>query len=477
MFIHTIDDNSLLRVFWFFRAVMVDEDEPRDNRFLEGWNRNQELERWWYKLAHVCRRWRCLILASASHLNLCLVISRSTPVADMLTNSPPFPLIINYPMTQGFMYEGDEDIIILALEHRHRIRRIHVHMFPERLHKFVRAIDGEFPALEYLHLEPSYPFNLELLILPNTFRAPLLRHLSLKHFTFATRSPLITTSTGLVTLSLERFYQTTFLHPNDLLQQISLLPQLETLEIGFNSPFPSRRDMERQWRHRPITTRVTLPNLRRLRLRATNTYIESILPRMTTPLLEKFRAHFPFQLSYFIPRTLEFINAAQNLRFSSAKFCFHHYLIEAHVCPHHDDDDPILSFVTDIGYGYGHLDWQVSFVTQIFLPLKAVLTSVEHLSLEFFKHFESWEPNNDADPTQWRELLRLFSNVKTLRVNELSVAGISGSLQVDDGGSPLELLPELKELQYSPLFGSGDEFNRFIDARQKTGRPVTLVPY
>jgi hypothetical protein len=51
-------------------------------------------ERWWYKLVKVCRRWRYLILESASHLGLCLVCSPGTPVAEMLAHSPPLPLII-----------------------------------------------------------------------------------------------------------------------------------------------------------------------------------------------------------------------------------------------------------------------------------------------------------------------------------------------------------------------------------------------
>ncbi|KAI0276410.1 hypothetical protein BGY98DRAFT_986246, partial [Russula aff. rugulosa BPL654] len=47
-------------------------------------------ERWWYRLAHVCQRWRNLILGSATYLGLCLVCTYGTPVADMLAHSPPF---------------------------------------------------------------------------------------------------------------------------------------------------------------------------------------------------------------------------------------------------------------------------------------------------------------------------------------------------------------------------------------------------
>ena len=71
-------------------------------------------ERWWYRLAHVCQRWRNLILGSASSLGLCLVCTYGTPVADMLVHSPPLPLVIDYRI-RGITAE-DEEAILLALE-------------------------------------------------------------------------------------------------------------------------------------------------------------------------------------------------------------------------------------------------------------------------------------------------------------------------------------------------------------------------
>ena len=145
------------------------------------------------------------------------------------------------------------------------------------------------------------------------------------------------------------------------------------------------------------------------------------------------------------------------------------------MCPHYDDDDPIFSFVTDIGHG--HLDWQISFGTQIFLALRAVLSEVEHLSLKFSRDFKVSETDDDIDPTQWHELLRLFNDVKILRVDEFSLWPILRSLEVGDGGLPLGLLPELKELQCPSQLRYGRLSRKLIDARQKAGRPVTLVDY
>ena len=64
--------------------------------------------------------------------------------------------------------------------------------------------------------------------------------------------------------------------------------------------------------------------------------------------------------------------------------------------------------------------------------------------------------------------------MRTLRVEEGLVEKLSRCLRLDDGEPPLELLPELQELIYSR--DTSDAFTSFVDARQKAGRPVTLVP-
>ena len=86
MCIDILDDDSLLNVFYHCRppVALVEADGDRINPFDGRW----ECEYWWYKLAWVCRRWRCLILASPSYLGVSLVCRPGTPVADMLAHSP-----------------------------------------------------------------------------------------------------------------------------------------------------------------------------------------------------------------------------------------------------------------------------------------------------------------------------------------------------------------------------------------------------
>jgi hypothetical protein len=96
---------------------------------------------------------------------------------------------------------------------------------------------------------------------------------------------------------------------------------------------------------------------------------------------------------------------------------------------------------------------------------------VEYLTLGHRAHSWSTEEHNEVDRTEWRKLLRSFSNVKTLVVARGLVKELTCCLRLDDGELPLELLPELQKLTY---YGSKGVFTSFIDTRQNAGRSVTL---
>ena len=100
---------------------------------------------------------------------------------------------------------------------------------------------------------------------------------------------------------------------------------------------------------------------------------------------------------------------------------------------------------------------------------------MEHLTLTH-KDNPSFEERDDSeDRTEWRKLLRSFSNVKTLCVRRGLVGALSRCLRLDDEEHPLELLPELQELIYPGSSEADDAFTPFIIARRNVGRPVTLI--
>jgi hypothetical protein len=466
--IHILDDDSLLDVFHLYWPYLLGEDEDEGDRLFGG-NKGWDRGLWWYKLSHVCQRWRRVILGSASYLGVSLVCTEGTPVADMLAHSPHLPLVIDHSKMDGDISAEDEEGSILALKQYSRVSRVRHQMPVTSLQKRIVAMGDEYPILEYLII--SHPVNDDSPIsqLPETLQAPNLRHLLLGGFALPMGSRLLTTAVGLVTLCISMVHPSTYFHPNTLLRWLSFMPQLETLIVEFAFPVPNR-DVERQLTHTPITTPTTLPNLHYFKFQGVGTYLKALVHRITTPRLEKLQIEFFNQLTFSVTRLLQFVNATENLTFKSAKFWFFNGKFHVEVYPHEEAEMYALS----IGVFSRHLDWQVSSAAQIFNSLSPLFSAVEHLTLEHKVHSRSSEEHNEADRAEWRQLLNSFRNVKTLRIAEGLVEELSRCLEFDDGELPLELLPELQELTYFGS-GNGDTFISFIKASQDAGRPLTLV--
>ena len=463
--IDTLDDDSLLNIFHLYRPFFLGEDDSDGDR-LEGGKEQWVQGRWWYRLAQVCQRWRNLIFGSASHLCLSLICTNGTPVENMLAHSPALPLTVDYAGGDNITAE-DEERILLALKQRHRVRHLRLFFPVQNLRKLVMAIDEEFSILEYLIV---YPLTRDstALILPETFQAPHLRHLMLRGFACPIRPRLHPTAPGLVTLCLLMDHPSAYFQPNILLQWISFMPQLENLEIVFTFPVPNR-DVERQLTHTPITTHITLPNLRLFFFRGVIAYLEAVVCRITTPCLERLIIQLFKQLTFCVPRLVQFMNTTENLMFDKVEITFKDEYIS--VLMHFHGADTHSSMVS---VDCWQLDWQVSSAVQISNGLSQAFSAVEHLTLRHEVHSQSPEEHNDVDRIEWRKLLRSFSNVKTLDVGDGLVEQASRCLRLENGELPLELLPELQELTYDGSEDASVAFTPFIDARQNAGRPVAL---
>ena len=462
--IHILDNDSLLNMFYIYRLTILDGDVTVVLRKGRQWAG----EKWWYKLAHVCQRWRNLILGSVSYLGLCLVCTFGTPIADMLDHSPPLPLIIDYDEEDAYITAEDEEGIILSLEQRDRVRRIRLRLPVQTLQKLIMAINEEYPNLENLMLGSPGQGD-AILILPDTLQAPHLRHLLLAGFSLPIGSRLLTTAVGLVTFRLIIVHPTTYFHPHTLLRWISFMPQLEILVVAFLFPFRNR-DVERQLILTPITTHVTLPNLLTLAFEGASAYMEAVVRHITPPRLEKLEIYFPNQLTFSIPCLLQFMNTTENLRFNRARFLFSDKRVEVAVYP---EEAKTCALIIDVKCW--HLDWQVSSAAQIFNALSQIFLAVEHLTFEHRVHSQSSEQHNEVDRTEWRKLLGSFSNAKTLRIPNGLIGDFSRCLRLVDGELPLELLPGLQELTIMRSGVVDDAITQFIDARKNSGRPVTLI--
>ena len=463
--IDILDDDSLLTIFYHCRPPVLLEEGNSDDIAL--WGGRWECEYWWYKLAWVCRRWRCLILASPSYLGISLVCRSVTPVADMLAHSPLFPLIINHFPIHPTTTAEVAGRILLALEHRDRVRRIRLRVHDPPSMRLIEAIDEEFPLLEYLHIQPQTVLNTNL-SLPSTLRAPRLRHLVLHNFTFPIGSPLLV---GLVTLSLEHNPSANF-GPNELLQPLSLMPHLVTFKTSFHPALFNRR-VERQLSRMPLSTYVTLPTLRWFGFEGPSAYVGAVLPRITMPLLKVTEivlttSDLP-NLTSSMLFALQSMCKTENPRLYDVKVTFYNAHVVVTMYPHKRNGMPTLLLrLLDLHPATG-----LRFIVQVFDRTSAVFTEVESLTLE---DKTSWTLHRGfVIEAGWRGLLRLFNRVRTLHVSSGDlIEGLSRSLRSHDGEYAIGLLPMLRVLSCPEGSQFGESCVSFLAARRNAGSPVTI---
>jgi hypothetical protein len=395
----------------------------------------------------------------------------------MLAHAPPVPIIIDHLDKYHDTTTEEEEGILLALQHRDRVRRIRLIMTIERLQKLIKAVDEEFPILEYLYVgSPSYtvphPIHDTALTISETFRAPHLRHLILIDFALPMWSPVMTPSAGLVTLSLPVIHTAGYhaFRPNELLERISLMPRLETLWINSHASVPNS-DVEDQRSHIPVALHATLPNLCWFGFKGASAYLEALLPWMTTPLLEKLQLRYFDEPSFSLPHLLQFINKSKNFKCGSARLSFLKWGVLMRAYPH----EGAKTYAFQMSLGSTFLGRQISGAAQICNALRMAFSSVEDLTLEFRRSITMFELTNGTDRAQCRELLRSFTNLRTLCVPRDLVGKLARSLRPEGGESPIELLPELRELACPQDNAARAAFAPFIDARQSAGHPVILA--
>ena len=452
--IHILHDDDLLNIFHLYRPDVPDE--------CNGGDRSRQ--RWWYKLARVCRRWRYLILASPSQLHLHLICTNGVPIANMLAHSPPLPLTIYYREGGRETTQEDEEGILLALKHSDRVHYMSLFLPTRKLQKIIATMDEQFPILERLYIV-SGTVGDRSLVLPRTFQAPHLRHLFLWPAALPIGAQLLLNTVGLVTLTLLDIPPSAYFSPNYLLTRLSLMPQLEILAIHFHSP-PSlpNRYVENQPSDTPMN-HITLSNLRQFSFKGVSAYLEGLLAHISAPILSNLHMVLCNQLTLTVPHLLQFMDTAPS--FSAVRLAFDNDLagLEAYQLRGR------RSYRFKVQIMCRHL---VASVVQILGTLQPVLSVVDKLTISHGEPNLLSEWHNEVDRTLWRQLLIPFSNLKTLHVQNELAGKLARSLQTDGGKSPLRLLPNLKEVGYSGGCDNRDAFTPFINKRREVGHPVSL---
>ena len=335
--INALEGDILLGIFNYFRL----DDES-------AWNGRLG----WCKITHVCRRWRHLVHSSTFHLGVRIPCTNGTPIVDTLDHLSPIPLFVNYRDTDGTISEQDELGLYHVLQLRDRVRTIDLNLPPSILHMFLLLMVEPFPTLEVLSLVLTYDPNTSL-VLPKTFLAPNIRHLTLHGIGLPTGLRYLSTI-SLVTLALTDIPASSYFSPTQLVAHLRFHPHLEKLSIGFSIPIP-RPSAERELLGEQGTP-LTLPNLKGFAFEGVSAYLEHLVSQIRAPRLEKFNITLFSQIAFALPHLSHLANITEGLKLPTAKVLFGSD--EVTIALGHDNSTPSDRFFL-LRVLCKQLDWQI----------------------------------------------------------------------------------------------------------------------
>jgi len=461
--INVLPDNVLLETF----ECYLGKDDPDEFDYDHNYDG-------WQILVHVCRRWRSIVFASPRRLDLKLNCTRQRSVnSKTLEIWPELPIVID---ATDLKSKEDVATVIAALRHHNRVCQIYY--FNEELQdplleEFVAAIDEPFPALITLRL---YSSAQNMPVLPDSFlggSAPRLRYLDFEGIPYPSIGNLLSSTTNLVRLSLLYIPHSGYIAPEAIVPCLSMLPRLESLELGFKYP---RSWDNRASRHPPPLTRVVFPTVTYLDFHGDIEYLEDVLSRIETPMLNQCIFSFFNQLVFDTPLLGHFIRRTETF-------------MKEHAARVECLDSVIRIRLTEreqmagdntqarrLGISCNPLDWQLSALTQVLNSSLSSLSTLESLQIAVYR--DNWQ--DEIEVIQWRELLHSCTAVKKVTLeSEHSVRLVAPALQELSEERATEVLPVLENLvldteDWRPSGPVKEAIEQFIAARQLWGHPVTV---
>jgi hypothetical protein len=454
-----------------------------------------EAENWWRTLVHVCRKWRNVIFGSPHRLDLRVVCSDRTPVREMLDVWPPLPIVIHHFARSNSSWALDRRIstpsalcscasqlsksalashsrgnIIAALERNDRVCQITLKPGLQ-WEKVLDAMQVPFPALTCLVLSSDIGI---VPVVPDSFMdgsAPRLQYLLLERVPIPGLPKVLLSAIDLVCLTLRFIPHSGYISPEAMVTCLSTLPRLEKLYLGFESPL-SRPNRESRRLSPP--TRSVLPALIHFGFKGVSEYLEDLVARIDSPLLDYLEILLFHQLIFDNPRLIHFISRTPTLE------------VQDQACVDFSRSYVRVEFPKTSSSSY-HLslkilcrqpEWQLSSMTQIctsFFP-RSFIRMVEQLFVRQGR-FEKLKWQDDIEDSQWLEFLHPFTGVKDLYLSKEFAPRMAPYLQELVGGRTTEVLPALQSLFLEVLHPPApfdEAIGKFVAARQLSNHPVAI---
>ena len=383
----------------------------------------------------------------------------------MPSHLKPMPLIISFNFSSP-VPSLSKKILLLALQHRDRVCAISIGHWGLGDLELRRVLDNDFPMLETLSISNDHVARVP----PKSFAARHLRTLHLRNIAIDRGCLLLACATNLLSLRLERIPSPGDFPPEYLVERIASMPHLENLSISFlqNMPLPYTV-MELRNTQTPF---IVIPRLSRFIYIGIGTYLEKVLARIRTPLLQDFRFTSSLDGIFAVLSLSAFLDTMQNLNFQKTLVSFS--TLSTAIAYHFEQppvDGPYFVFnVLGIDNRLGALDS----VVKICSAVAPVLPDVESLVLE--SDYDCLRfPRFVVKPALWQSFLRSFGGVKTLRADMAFTAELSETLRADNGLAIKELLPVVSKLiVVSHVTLVHEPFYSFISARRLAGHSIDL---
>lgn len=428
-----------------------------------------EARQGWCTLAHVCRKWRNVVLGSPLRLDLRLYCTARTPVREMLDIWPPLPIVIG---ANGHEKWG-VDNILAALEHNDRICTIDLWHIPRSLlEKVLEAMRDPFPALTFLQL---YPGNETAPVVSASFlggSAPHLKTLKLNGIPFPALPKLLLSATHLVDLDLWRIPYSGYISPEAMVTCLSMLTRLKSLFIGFESPrYPPHLNS----RCPPPPTRTVLPVLTKLWFKGVGDYLEDLVARINAPLLNNLRIIFFLQLVFDTPELTQFIGRTPKLKAHGEAHVFFRDRNISVTLPQSGPET--IDGALQLEISCTQSDWQLSSLAQVCKSTfpRTFIPAVERVYFRSGSWPLRWQ--DDMEKSQWLELFHPFTAVKGLYISQEFAPLIVPAVQELVGERVTEVLPSLQTLFLEETHASGpfqETIGNFVSARQHTKHPIVV---
>jgi F-box-like len=458
-----LPDEVLVEIFDHYRLVSP------DNPLFGTWG--------WYKLTHVCKRWRAVIFGSPHRLEVRLVYTYvykyRKPVKESLDYWPDLPLSIRYPGLGLYqpLSRADEENVIAALKYPDRICEINVTLTCPLFKKLTSLMQDPFPMLEDLELG-SRDLD-DSLVLPSTFlggSTPRLRYINLDGTPFPTLPQLIVTARDLVLIRLSGIPYTGYFSPEALVKGLDSAPKLKVLEIGWSTSGPGQRSPRAPYPQ----TRVALSALTKFQFRGDSEYLEDLIARIDAPNVEHFDATLFEQDTLDLPQLAEFIGRTKNLVRSPYRTSISSW-----------DRGFSITYYFELPFFAGpqtfqlqilfhELAQQMKLLIHVCRQLSPLLSKVGLLDIEADTLLLDWQDQKDA--AQWLELFSPFGGVR--RLGLIGHVTRSAALALEQSASNIdmgrwEVLPSLRELHLRG-FDPSPPMESFLAARRRSGSIVSI---